>query len=147
MDSTWGNLPVTLCDSTLTTLNELKFVNATPVQEACIPLFMGNKDVAAEAVTGSGKTLAFLIPILEKLNKHHRESGKLKKQEIFSVIVTPTRELAFQIKEVLDQFLQKYENVTSILFIGGENLTSDINKFKSKGGEKMYPKCFFHIAV
>ena len=37
------------------------------MQAACIPLFMGNKDVAVEAVTGSGKTLAFLIPLLEKL--------------------------------------------------------------------------------
>lgn len=36
-------------------------------QAACIPLFLKNKDVAAEAVTGSGKTLAFLVPILELL--------------------------------------------------------------------------------
>ena len=48
-------------------------------QAACIPLFMGNKDVAVEAVTGSGKTLAFLIPILEKLLNR---SDCLRKKEV-----------------------------------------------------------------
>ena len=49
------------------------------LQAACIPLFMSNKDVAAEAVTGSGKTLAFLIPILEILLKREEP---LKKKEV-----------------------------------------------------------------
>ncbi len=49
------------------------------LQAACIPLFMTNKDVAAEAVTGSGKTLAFLIPMLEILLKRHEA---LKKKEV-----------------------------------------------------------------
>ena len=44
-----------------------------------MPLFMGNKDVAVEAVTGSGKTLAFLIPILEKLLSR---SDCLRKKEV-----------------------------------------------------------------
>ena len=45
------------------------FERATPVQEATIPLFAGNKDVAVDACTGSGKTLSFVIPIIEKLRK------------------------------------------------------------------------------
>ncbi|OWF43312.1 ATP-dependent RNA helicase DDX55-like [Mizuhopecten yessoensis] len=134
MEPTWEDLPVTLCNTTLISLDQLNFSKATPVQAACIPLFIGNKDVAAEAVTGSGKTLAFLIPILEKLDKHMQETGKLKKQEIFSIILTPTRELAFQIKEVLDHFLELHDGVVSILFIGGENPHNDINKFKTNGG-------------
>ncbi|XP_069132256.1 ATP-dependent RNA helicase DDX55-like [Argopecten irradians] len=134
MEPTWEELPVTLCDSTIDTLDQLKFAKATPVQAACIPLFIGNKDVAAEAVTGSGKTLAFLIPILEKLDKQIKETGKLKKYEIFSIILTPTRELAFQIKEVIDHFLENHDDVASILFIGGEKPQDDINKFKSNGG-------------
>ena len=50
-------------------LKELGFHTATPVQEACIPHFLGHKDVAVDAATGSGKTLAFVIPIVEKLRK------------------------------------------------------------------------------
>ncbi len=48
-------------------------------QAACIPLFMTNKDVAAEAITGSGKTLAFVIPLLEILL---RREVLLKKHEV-----------------------------------------------------------------
>ena len=45
------------------------FVRTTPVQEATIPLFCGNKDVAVDACTGSGKTLAFVVPVVEKLRR------------------------------------------------------------------------------
>lgn len=38
-------------------------------QEATIPLFCGNKDVAVDACTGSGKTLAFLLPVVERLRR------------------------------------------------------------------------------
>lgn len=55
--------------ATLEVIADLKFRTLTPVQEATIPLFCGNKDVAVEACTGSGKTLAFVIPVIEKLRK------------------------------------------------------------------------------
>ena len=42
---------------------------ALPVQEATIPLFCGNKDVAVDACTGSGKTLAFVLPVVERLRR------------------------------------------------------------------------------
>ena len=54
---------------TLNVLKILKFTSPTPVQEAVIPVFCGNKDVAVDACTGSGKTLAFVIPVAEKLRK------------------------------------------------------------------------------
>lgn len=54
---------------TLSVLTSLGFTTATPVQEACIPLFSGNKDVAVDACTGSGKTLAFIVPLIEKLRR------------------------------------------------------------------------------
>ena len=57
-------------------LDNQGFVNATPVQEACIPHFLGHKDVAVDACTGSGKTLAFVIPVLEKLRKLNEQLRK-----------------------------------------------------------------------
>lgn len=54
---------------------------------------------------GSGKTLAFLIPLLEILKRREKEE-KWKKHEIGALIISPTRELALQTKEVLDQLLQ-----------------------------------------
>ncbi|CDQ79101.1 unnamed protein product [Oncorhynchus mykiss] len=134
MDNTtegkWDSLPVKLNDGITQTLNELGFTHMTPVQSACIPLFMRNKDVAAEAVTGSGKTLAFVIPIIEILIKRE---DKLKKMQVGALIVTPTRELALQISEVMGQFLQKFPQFRQILLIGGSNPIEDVEKFKEQG--------------
>lgn len=58
-----------LSNETLGVLQALQFQRTTPVQNAVIPLFCSNKDVAVDAATGSGKTLAFLVPIVERLRK------------------------------------------------------------------------------
>jgi hypothetical protein len=71
---------------TLAVLGQCGFQRATPVQEATIPLFAGNKDVAVDACTGSGKTLAFVIPVIEKLRrleeplKRHQASGAMQER-------------------------------------------------------------------
>jgi ATP-dependent RNA helicase DDX55/SPB4 len=88
----------------------------TPVQAATIPLFRRNTDVVVEAVTGSGKTLAFLIPVIDKILRSE-ESRKL--HNVTGVIVTPTRELATQIYDVLTShilpFHQPSADVLSLL--------------------------------
>ncbi|CAB1428579.1 unnamed protein product [Pleuronectes platessa] len=129
-DATWDSLPVQLSEGILQTLEELKFTHMTPVQSACIPLFMGHKDVAAEAVTGSGKTLAFVIPIIELLLKREE---KLKKMQVGALVITPTRELALQISEVMQQFIQKFPQFTQILLIGGSNPIDDVEKIQDQG--------------
>lgn len=103
----------------------------TPVQAACIPQFMKNKDVAVEAVTGSGKTLAFVIPIIEILL---RRETPLKKHEVGAIILTPTRELATQIDEVISHFLKFCTQVSSLLLIGGSKPQQDIAHFLNNGG-------------
>ncbi|XP_005298782.2 ATP-dependent RNA helicase DDX55 [Chrysemys picta bellii] len=127
----WESLPITLSPGVLQTLRELGFPHMTPVQSATIPLFMNNKDVAAEAVTGSGKTLAFVIPILEILL---RREEKLKKMQVGAIVITPTRELAVQIDEVLSHFTKHFPQFSQILLIGGRNPIEDIEKFKEHGG-------------
>uniref|UniRef100_A0A8C4WJL9 ATP-dependent RNA helicase n=1 Tax=Gopherus evgoodei TaxID=1825980 RepID=A0A8C4WJL9_9SAUR len=127
----WESLPVTLSPGVLQTLRELGFPHMTPVQSATIPLFMNNKDVAAEAITGSGKTLAFVIPILEILL---RREEKLKKMQVGAIVITPTRELAVQIDEVLSHFTKHFPQFSQILLIGGRNPVEDIEKFKEHGG-------------
>ncbi|XP_072227835.1 ATP-dependent RNA helicase DDX55 [Leuresthes tenuis] len=129
-EGTWDTLPVKLNERILQTLEELKFTHMTPVQSACIPLFMSNKDVAAEAVTGSGKTLAFLIPVIELLLKREE---KLKKMQVGALVITPTRELALQISEVMEKFLEKFPQFTQIVLIGGSNPVEDVEKFKNQG--------------
>ncbi|XP_056146545.1 ATP-dependent RNA helicase DDX55 [Lampris incognitus] len=130
----WASLPVKLHENILQTLDECNYVYMTPVQSACIPLFMSNKDVAAEAVTGSGKTLAFVIPIIEILLKREE---KLKKMQVGALVITPTRELALQISEVMEQFIHKFSQFSQILLIGGSNPLEDVEKFKKHGANIM----------
>lgn len=81
----------------------------TPIQSAVIPLILSCKDVVAEAVTGSGKTLAFVVPMLEMMLKKEKDSP-LRKDFIYAVIISPTRELATQIYKVSS--LYKIKQVT-----------------------------------
>ncbi|KAH6928415.1 hypothetical protein HPB50_015508 [Hyalomma asiaticum] len=74
-------------------LEVLGISKPSPIQENCIPLILNGKDCIGCAKTGSGKTLAFALPILQKLFEDP--------YGIFALILTPTRELAFQI---CDQF-------------------------------------------
>lgn len=130
-EGAWDSLSVKLNENILQTLKELKFTHMTPVQSACIPLFMmRNKDVAAEAVTGSGKTLAFVIPVIELLLKRDE---RLKKMQVGALVITPTRELALQISEVVETFLKKFPQFTQLLLIGGTNPIEDVEKFKEQG--------------
>ncbi|XP_072456768.1 ATP-dependent RNA helicase DDX55 isoform X2 [Notamacropus eugenii] len=130
-EGAWETLPVPLHPRVLAALRELGFPRMTPVQSATIPLFMKNKDVAAEAVTGSGKTLAFVIPILQILL---RREEKLKKMQVGAIIITPTRELAIQINEVLLHFSKHFPQFSQILLIGGRNPGEDVERFKEQGG-------------
>ncbi|XP_075754642.1 ATP-dependent RNA helicase DDX55 isoform X2 [Pelodiscus sinensis] len=113
-EGSWESLPATLSPGVLQTLRELGFPCMTPVQ-----------------VTGSGKTLAFVIPILEILL---RREEKLKKMQVGAIVITPTRELAVQINEVLSYFTKQFPQFSQILLIGGRNPIEDIEKFKEQGG-------------
>jgi len=66
----------------------------TPVQEATVPALLAGNDVAAEAPTGSGKTLAFGLPLLQRC-------GVGEARRPAALVLTPTRELATQIVDVL----------------------------------------------
>jgi ATP-dependent RNA helicase DDX27 len=89
------------------------YVNATPVQANVIPLALAGRDICASAQTGSGKTAAFVLPFLERLLYRPRDNAAIR-----VLVVTPTRELAMQIHEVL-QKLSQYTDITSVLICGG----------------------------
>lgn len=111
----------------------------TPVQASVIPLFCGNKDVVVEAVTGSGKTLAFLVPIIERILKLNET---LKSGQTNAIVISPTRELAEQIFNVLQTLLEycpadskkaQRKEIRSQLLIGGDTPThADLKKFLSR---------------
>lgn len=120
-----------ISEETLSVLEVLGFATATPVQEATIPLFAGNKDVAVDACTGSGKTLAFVIPVVEKLR---RLEEPLKKSQVGAIIISPTRELAKQIHQVAEPFIRSVPGLRSLLMVGGTDPAADVAQFKQQGG-------------
>ncbi|KAJ4306724.1 ATP-dependent rRNA helicase spb4 [Collariella sp. IMI 366227] len=94
----WDALTPSLAQWVLDYLSSMGFEQPTPVQKSCLDFFRGNKDVVVEAVTGSGKTLAFLIPVVEKLLRLEEPA---KRHHVQAIIISPTRELASQIYNVL----------------------------------------------
>jgi superfamily II DNA/RNA helicase len=76
-------------------LKALKITTPTPVQRAAIPVVLQGNDCIVEAQTGSGKTLAFVLPVLSRLIDASPVDGT------FALIITPTRELALQVRNVI----------------------------------------------
>lgn len=72
-------------------LSELEFMEPMEVQAKVIPMILEGKDLIVKSQTGSGKTAAFAIPICEKID------AELEKPQV--LVLTPTRELAEQVKE------------------------------------------------
>ena len=78
------------------------------VQIETVPEAILGRDICCRAPTGSGKTLAFGLPLLER-------SKKAKSRRPTSLILTPTRELAEQIQNVLNPLAKSVgRNVISI---------------------------------
>lgn len=97
----------------ITQCNSMGLKKPTPIQEQCIPRILAGDNCIGCAKTGSGKTLAFALPILQKLCEDP--------YGIFALILTPTRELAFQIA---DQFaaIGKSINLKKCVVVGGMDM-------------------------
>ncbi|MGH7280787.1 MAG: DEAD/DEAH box helicase, partial [Polyangiaceae bacterium] len=89
----------------------LGFTQPTPIQQDAIPPAMAGRDVLACAQTGTGKTAAFVLPILQHLSKTNEAT-------IRALVLTPTRELAAQIKERADAY-GRHLNVGHAVVYGG----------------------------
>lgn len=87
-------LDLKLIPELLETIQALKFTKPTPIQAEAIPHALAGKDIIGLAVTGSGKTAAFAIPILQSLWNDQ--------VPYYCLVISPTRELAYQIKETFD---------------------------------------------
>lgn len=80
-----------LSNELLKTIEKLNYKNPTKVQEKVIPLGLEGNDIVVKSQTGSGKTAAFAIPICELVDWEENKAQAL--------VITPTRELAMQVRE------------------------------------------------
>ena len=80
----------------LKALKQKGYKEPSPIQAKAIPAILDRRDVMAAAQTGTGKTASFILPILHMLsNPKHKFKGHV----IRALVVTPTRELAAQVRE------------------------------------------------
>lgn len=92
-------------------IEDLHYVEATPIQRQAIPIALAGHDIFASAPTGSGKSAAFGIPLLQKLLERRAGRGA-------ALVLTPTRELAQQITQHLRQ-LAKHTGLSVTPIYGG----------------------------
>ena len=89
-----------LCQPLLTALDEIGYVTPTPIQEQAIPLLIEGHDMLGCAQTGTGKTAAFSLPILDAMT----EDPWSGKPRIRVLMLCPTRELASQIRDNIEEY-------------------------------------------
>ena len=107
-------------------LNEKNITSPTKVQEMVIPLLFQKKDTLFESATGTGKTLAYLLPLFTIL-ENEKKAGNLDKS-VKVIIVSPTFELASQIKNTVLQF----SHFKAALLIGGSPIKRQEEALKEK---------------
>lgn len=107
----------------LKAVDDLKYAIPTPIQEQAIPLILQGNDLLAGSQTGTGKTAGFTLPMLQNLMKKGR-CGKIR-----GLILTPTRELAVQVKESVTM-LGKHLPLKSTAIFGGVSIQNQIKVLK-----------------
>jgi len=103
-------------------LSSLGFTSMTPIQEKSIPVILEGKDLLAQSKTGSGKTLAFSLPLII-----HTDTQKQLPQHL---IITPTRELAEQVTEVLRKLASSVANFKIVTLYGGVPLRTQADSLE-----------------
>ncbi|KAI1763313.1 DEAD-domain-containing protein [Hypoxylon sp. FL1150] len=112
-----------LSQPTTAGLEASHFSNLTDVQAHAIPLALKGRDILGAAKTGSGKTLAFLVPVLEKLYR----AQWTEHDGLGALVISPTRELAVQIFEVLRK-IGRHHTFSAGLVIGGKSLREEAER-------------------
>ena len=105
------------------TLAEMGFATPTPVQRKGIPVVLENRDLLATAQTGTGKTATFVLPLIHKMLTGWNKSA---------LIVAPTRELAEQIGQVIEQMTALTPELKIAIIIGGAAYASQIRALGDK---------------
>uniref|UniRef100_A0A6Q2Z5X6 Probable ATP-dependent RNA helicase DDX49 n=1 Tax=Esox lucius TaxID=8010 RepID=A0A6Q2Z5X6_ESOLU len=95
----------------------------TPIQENCVPPILEGRDCMGCAKTGSGKTAAFVLPVLQKLSEDP--------YGIYCLVLTPTRELAYQIAEQF-RVLGKPMGLRDCIIVGGMDMIKQALELSKK---------------
>ncbi len=102
-----------LSDDLNKSLAKMEYTTPTPIQAQAIPMAMKGRDILGSAQTGTGKTAAFSIPLVESLMNNPMASA---------LVLTPTRELAKQVLDVIKQLVHHRKDLKTAFIIGGDSM-------------------------
>lgn len=110
-------------------------VQPTPIQVQGLPVILSGRDMIGIAFTGSGKTLVFVLPLIMIALQEELMMPIAPGEGPFGLIVCPSRELARQTYEVVEQFLEPmreagYPELRPLLCIGGVDMKSQLDVVK-----------------
>jgi superfamily II DNA/RNA helicase len=103
-------------------LVKMEFNTPTPIQAQAIPLALEGNDILGSAQTGTGKTAAFGIPMIAHL---------MKNENSVAIVMTPTRELAVQVMQMMKKLLNHDNAIKTALLIGGENMFRQFSQLEN----------------
>ena len=107
----------------LQALSNMGYDKPTPIQAQAIPQALEGKDILGSAQTGTGKTAAFSIPLIAKLMSNPKGSA---------LVMTPTRELAAQVIDIMNKMLAGQKTIKSALLIGGEHISRQLKQLQGQ---------------
>ncbi|CAL5421906.1 unnamed protein product [Camellia sinensis] len=119
-------------------LSKLKakgIVQPTPIQVQGLPVILSGRDMIGIAFTGSGKTLVFVLPLIMVTLQEELMMPIVRGEGPFGLIICPSRELARQTYEVVEQFLipmreYGFPELRPLLCIGGVDTRSQLEIVK-----------------
>lgn len=101
----------------------MNYTTPTPVQEQAIPFALQGRDILGSAQTGTGKTAAFCIPLIENVFRNPNSNA---------LVLTPTRELAKQVLDVVHQMLGPQSPINTAFVIGGEHMGKQFQQLRQR---------------
>ncbi len=101
-------------------VTEAGFKHPTTIQSKLLPPMLAGRDVLGQAKTGTGKTAAFGLPLLHMCDD---------KTPFQALVLAPTRELAIQITEEINE-LGRFTQVRATTIYGGQAIHSQAEKLK-----------------
>lgn len=110
----------------LKAVSQKGYKEASPIQIKAIPAILSGHDVMAMAQTGTGKTAGFTLPLLQRLS----DGPKVKSNQVRALVLTPTRELAAQVAENVQQY-SKFLPLKSAVVFGGVKINPQMIKLRS----------------
>jgi len=112
-----------LSEELLKSIGYLGYSTPSKVQQQVIPIALEGKDIIVKSQTGSGKTASFAIPLCEKIEIEERDPQVL--------VLTPTRELAVQVKEDITN-IGRFKKIRASAIFGKQPMEMQKRELKQR---------------